>query len=231
MRVMICSPGRNFKTGYVLSLMKTLSYEPFREKGITFGFSTHYSSDIYIARNATLYDNGKFGNKPREDVLPFNGETDYDYLMWIDSDMTWEPEHIEMLLEWDRDIVSGLAPINPQNLTNVGWFKESGLMRAHANAFTEILPEVDVCGWAFVLVKKGVFEKIPYPWFEAQFFEDEEKNIKVPNSEDIGFCRKLHDEGFLIYADTRVKVRHIKEISMVLSGEQRDGAVYTDIRA
>jgi GT2 family glycosyltransferase len=207
-------------------MIKTLGYPKFREKGVEFGFSTHYSSDIYIARNATLYDNGKFGNKPIDEILPFNGETDYDYLLWIDSDTQWQPEHIEMLLEWDRDIVSGLVPINASNMTNVGWFKNSGLMRAGANAFTEILPEVDVCGWAFVLVKKGVFEKVSYPWFEAQFFEDEEKNLKVPNSEDIGFCRKLQNEGFKIYADTRVKVRHTKEVSMALQGEENNGAVF-----
>lgn len=221
MRIVLCSPGKHFTASYVLSLIKTLAHRPFRDQGIDFGFSTHYSSDIYIARNATLYDNGKWGNKPQEEIKPFNGELDYDYLLWIDSDTAWQPEHIEQLLEWDKDIVSGLVPIDAQNMSNVGWFHKGGLMRAGGDAFSELLPKVDVCGWAFVLVKKGVFEQLLYPWFSAEFFTGD--GMKVPNSEDIGFCRRLKREGFDIYADTRVKVRHTKEVSLALKGEHFDG--------
>ena len=38
----------------------------------------------------------------------FGGEIDYDYIMWIDSDIVFKPEQFFKLLDHDRDIISGL---------------------------------------------------------------------------------------------------------------------------
>ena len=38
----------------------------------------------------------------------FNGQLDYDYIMWIDSDILFTPEQFVRLLSHDVDIVSGL---------------------------------------------------------------------------------------------------------------------------
>ena len=40
---------------------------------------------------------------------PFNGQIDYDYIMWIDSDIVFIPQHFQKLLSHKKeDIVSGI---------------------------------------------------------------------------------------------------------------------------
>lgn len=216
MRVYLTTPARDFKPNYIVSLIKTLTYFPGKKvngETVEFAFATHESSDIYIARNACLFDNHVHGNKLQP--LPFNGEP-YDWVFWIDSDVRWEPKDIEKLISTDKDVVSGMVPINPTNMTNVGWFQEDGLARAHGDFFrTPGLAQVDFCGFAFVAMRKGVLERIGYPWFKATFKKDPLGRV-IPNSEDIGLCRRLGDAGITIWVDPTVIIPHRKSVVMGL---------------
>jgi FkbM family methyltransferase len=56
-----------------------------------------------------------------------------------------------------------------------------------------------------VLVKKAVFQAIPYPHFVYHSALNHANTI----SEDVDFCAKALKKGFKIYADTAIKCRHI----------------------
>ena len=62
-----------------------------------------------------------------------------------------------------------------------------------------------------MLVKRGVFETIEYPWFEPEFFYLND-DIKDFCSEDVGFCRKAGKTGFDIWVNPNVIVGHEKSI-------------------
>jgi hypothetical protein len=192
----------NFTAGYIASLFRTMDW--LRENGHTALWHNHASADIYVARNFTIYDVNIFGNKPNPQ--PFDGD-DYDYILWLDSDIIWEPEDLQLLIDDDKDVVCGMVPISLDGTINVGWNMYGGIVRAKPVAFQKDLSKVDYTGWAYVLVKKGVFEKLEYPYF-SPWVKETVDGIRIPVSEDHAFCKKLRDGGFKIYVDKRVKAKH-----------------------
>ena len=61
-------------------------------------------------------------------------------------------------------------------------------------------------GMGWMLVKKGVFEKIDYPWF----------GMINHHGEDLSFQLRAKDAGFDSYVDTSIIVGHEKEVVLNL---------------
>lgn len=164
------------------------------------------------------------------DEKPFPEGLDYTHLMWIDSDQIWSPEQFQRLLDADEDIVSGWYVLTgTEDVCCAGWYskgvfddkgglplmKRRELRDAPRNEkglidLGDVHPEYDYpwVGFGFVLIKRGVFEKIPYPWF----FEDCNRvGNQISNwGDDITFCMKAKDAGFKIYLAPDIKVGHQK---------------------
>jgi GT2 family glycosyltransferase len=70
------------------------------------------------------------------------------------------------------------------------------------------LTEVGFNGFGFMLIKRGVFEAVEYPWFEPHFTTYD--NVRDFSGEDTGFCIKARRKGFKILVDIAVKVGHEK---------------------
>jgi hypothetical protein len=149
---------------------------------------------------------------------------DYDYLMWIDSDMVFEPKDLRLLVEHDQPIVSGTAICGPEGRVNCGnfnkeqktvWFNKKSIKEEPRNE--NGLVDVDFVGFAWVLIKRGVFESMPYPWFRPmlRFYKDKDKDGKVIQrsffpSEDIGWCMLAKEAGWKMQVDPNVHVGHQK---------------------
>lgn len=202
--IVICSPGVTFTHGYLRSFIKTQSL--LSEYQIE--FRNGKSSDVTIARNRCLYDPEEHGNKP--DIKPFDGQP-YDYMLWIDSDMVWEPEHIKQLIERDVDFVTGFYPISTEGVTNCGWEFGKRSARIYINQVTTEFFTVDWCGLGFALIKRGVFEKVGYPWFQSYTMELHD-GTRMTRSEDVSFCARVRDKNIPVYADTRVRIGHQKQV-------------------
>jgi hypothetical protein len=170
---------------------------------------------IYYCRNQLL--GGNIENGPEQ--LPFNGKLDYDYIMWLDSDMVFTPKDFAKLLGAKKDIVSGLYLMDggAQYATVEHWDLE---YFKHNYTFEFLTPEavttkgstllkVEYTGFGFILIKKGVFEKIGYPWFRPIYYELP-NGIKDFCAEDVGFCQLAIQNGFEIYIDPTVVLGHEK---------------------
>ena len=72
----------------------------------------------------------------------------------------------------------------------------------------EDLIEVVYNGFGFVLVKKGVFEKLTYPWFKPEMIHVKGGDYIL--GEDIIVCRDLREKGVKIYVDPLCVVGHEK---------------------
>ena len=72
------------------------------------------------------------------------------------------------------------------------------------------LMEVEYTGFGWMLVKKGVFERLKYPWFSPIFEKDIAPNVIDFCSEDVSFCQKVLQKGFKIYIDPDIIVGHEK---------------------
>jgi GT2 family glycosyltransferase len=123
---------------------------------------------------------------------------DYDYLLFIDSDMVVPMDLLTRLLAADKDIVTALAfkrtkPFLPCIFKTLG-VKEGDLYLDYPKGLIEIAG----CGMACCLIKKEVFEKVPKPWF-----------MPTPElGEDLAFCKRATDAGFKIYCDTTLICGH-----------------------
>lgn len=212
MRVIFCLPGKSYSGNFLMSWTALLN-ECLR-RGIDIILSQRHNSNVYYVRAQCLGAGVLRGRHQK----PFDGKIPYDYIMWIDSDQTFEPNQFFKLLSNKKDICGGLYlmdggrefPVvkewDTQYFEKEGTFKFLTPMDFPPD---RSLMEVVYTGFGFLLVKYGVFESIEYPWFEPQMVTIGE-NISDFASEDVSFCLKARKAGFKIHVDPTVIVGHEK---------------------
>ena len=212
MRIIFCLPGRNFSGRFLSSWTMLMNECP--HKGIDIILSQRYNSNVYYVRAQCLGANVLNGANQK----PFNGKVDYDYIMWIDSDQVFLPDQFFRLLSHQKDIVGGLYLMDGGRQFaavkewNIEYFKKNAcfeFLEPPSLPPDGSLVEVIYSGFGFLLIKKGVFETIKYPWFEPQHMQLTETIVDFA-SEDVSFCLKARQAGYKIYVDPRVVVGHEK---------------------
>lgn len=214
-KIVFCLPGREF-SGNFLSCWTGMIHHCIH-KGHIMYLSQKYTSNIYYVRAMCLGADVRRG----EDQKPFDGNIDYDYIMWIDSDIIFTTNQFEKLLSNDLDICGGvyLMEGGQQFAAVKNWdeemFQKNGsfdfLTPSDINKSTSLM-EVSYTGFGFLLIKRGVFEKIKYPWFGPKF--SKMGNCYDFASEDVSFCMRAKESGFKIHIDPTVWVRHEKMVKL-----------------
>ena len=205
MKIIFCIPGNSFSNRF-LKCWTNLTKE-LHKRDIEYELLSQYIPNVYKVRSLLLGADRKHGQYQ----APWQDKKDYDYIMWIDSDQVFEPNDFFKLLEHDKDIVSGLYLRKPQGDTlndipiEFACFSapSKGLFTNETNG--ELI-EVFANGMGWMLVKKGVFEKTPFPWFGPII-----TGLDF-NGEDAAFQMRAKDSGFNSYVDTSIIVGHEKEV-------------------
>lgn len=148
----------------------------------------------------------------RNEIVKKALEENADYVLFIDSDMTFNDDFLIDLLKHDRDIVSALcvgrvAPYRPvaKVLKEDGrYFPREGL---HEGRF---FADLDAVGAAFLLVKVDVFRKMEPPWFAMPPYKT---GIM---GEDVYFCRKAKEMGYDICLDSALHCGHLGLFSFTM---------------
>lgn len=178
--------------------------------------SCRQNSNVYYVRSMCLGLSTMRG----PDQKPFDGQVDYDYIMWIDSDQVFNPQQFERVLSHDKDIMCGLYLMqNGRQFTAVekwddDYYRKNGtfqFMQPEDIKDKKEILEVEYSGMGFMLVKKGVYEKLAYPYFSPITY-DFGNDVKEFMSEDVSFCRRAKKAGFKIYVDPQVVVGHEKKV-------------------
>jgi hypothetical protein len=155
---------------------------------------------------------------------PFNG-MEYDYLMWIDSDIIFNSELFQKLVDMDKDISSGWY-CQPGGASSTGlytpvvqtiddeYFKEHGTYQFLTS--DEISKKkkpfkVGYTGFGWILIKQGVFEKMEYPWFAPKLIKLGE-DLQDVCSEDVSFCHDARDLKIDIWVNPEIRVGHEKTL-------------------
>lgn len=214
MNIVFCIPGRSFSNNFLQCWTELLQYLP--KYGINPILSSQYDSVVYYVRNKCLNGAATRGINQK----PFNGKVNYDYIMWIDSDSVFTVDDFINLLNMKVDIASGLYKSHDN--VHYATVKDWDMDHYRKNGSFEFLTEknikgleksfeVDYTGFGWILIKKGVFESLQYPWFRPEWV-DFKNGIKEFTSEDVGFCKNIKEKGYKIYVNPKVIIGHEKSI-------------------
>ncbi len=191
-----CYDGR-LDVWYVNSLMSTI------RMGIEHGIEI---TPMWVSFDALI-------QRARNDTIHIAMEGGFDDLIWIDSDIEWQPEWFFKLLEYPQDVVGGTYRKKGD--------KEEYVIRKTDNSpidpVTGLL-EVSGLGTGFVKMSRRAMQ---YLWDTSKPYIDPKDNkerrmifdVVIENndmiSEDITAFLKLSNGGFKIWLDTTMTCNHI----------------------
>ena len=133
-------------------------------------------------------------------------EGNYEYLMFIDSDVLVPQEIIKKLMNADKPICSGIflstfsvqgkAMVAPVAYNFAGEEKIRLMMKNEV--LSTDLKKIAVCGFGCCLIKREVLEKVDFRWYEQS-----------KSGEDAAFCHDAAKLGYKTWLDCNVKTWHI----------------------
>lgn len=143
---------------------------------------------------------------------------DATHLFFVDADIGWEPWHLLVLLDRQKDVIGGLYPMKTMPIKWV----VNGFEGAETGP--DGLQEVSKAGTGFLLMKKEVFTKLDshpavkqykndigldpmYDRFLKTYFDTAVRQNRY-YSEDWTFCENWRDLGGQVWVDKRVLLRH-----------------------
>jgi GT2 family glycosyltransferase len=155
---------------------------------------------------ATLIPVDRPTTSSRSDAARIAREIEAEALLFIDSDMEFQPDLYEKLNAVDADIVCGLfwtrrVPSYPTICVREKAPDGSDLLRTISPDGK--IQDVDACGMAATLIRKPVLQAFDYPAFQHL----------GALSEDFVYCLRARDKGFSIKCDTSIRVAHRGDIA------------------
>lgn len=141
----------------------------------------------------------------------------YDYVLWLDSDMTFEPDLLDRLLEdiEGRQAVTGLCfgrrpPFNPCIYKELDVKTEGKLITPFRTVYDDYprdsIFEVEACGFACVLMRMDILEAMGI--YGVPFFP------VAGLGEDLTFCWRARKLDIKFHCDSRLKIGHIMRIAV-----------------
>jgi hypothetical protein len=149
-------------------------------------------------------------------------ESDADYLVFIDSDINFEPEDILRLMAWAQDskkgIVAGVPRVRDVNKTYIADLDhdENGDLTMNAMG----LVRATRVATAFMLIQRNVIETMIAAHPEWQYY-DKRCDKTVPAlfdfklteegyiGEDFLFCDRARELGFEVWVDPTISLGHM----------------------
>lgn len=135
-------------------------------------------------------------------------EMEADYILWLDSDMVFQPDTLERMMDTLNkhphiDILSGLyfrrtTPFTPVLFNKLERDGET-LVFEDVKKIPDDLFEVAGCGFGCVLMKTDCLFDIGINWFTPF----------VDAGEDCAFCMRAREKGYKIYCDPNISLGHM----------------------
>lgn len=200
--IMVGMPIHHYVENFTLMCVDA-TVERLGKKGIPFHrISTLGMPDVAKARNQIIEE--------------FLGDKRYTHLMWIDSDMVWDPEAVEALIDLNVPVASCLVTKKGPPF-DVTMFKlmlpdeNSKFMDTYFVRYGEYpmdrpfkIPNSGI-GTAFMLIAREVIEKMEQPYF-CGFVNPADKKLK---GTDFYFCVQILKNGYEVVYDPRPNVYHV----------------------
>ena len=191
MKVIFCLPGHTYSREFLLAWTEMLMQASAR------------GHQIMVAQNLTRQScvSGDPAKGPFQDQ-------DYDAALFVGQDAVFKSEDFFNILESPHNVTAGIYM--SETLQNFDVIREGNpdfpqgkyLRPEDIVGSAQYLP-VAYAGMNWMLIRKGVFEKLPYPYiWSTQTEPSDEKN----------FCEQLATVGEPIHIDTTIRVGNQKRM-------------------
>lgn len=157
------------------------------------------------------YDCAKARNEIVKEAIAGN----YDFVLMVDSDIVLPSDALVLMANPLVDICLGVYP-RKRTMTGqtelflpgqADFTDENNISMHEVRACGEPRIEVMGGGMGCAFISVNVLKAMSFPWFTY---------VTYPNgtvlSEDLDFCCKAREKGFLIFADTRVQCGHVNTL-------------------
>jgi len=160
-----------------------------------------------------LYVNGEAIVQSARNKLFFNAyHNNYDCVVWIDSDIEWDPKDLLKIVSSPLDIIG--ATYRRKTMKEMYVAKISNLVNGD-------IIEVDGIGFGFLKMSKKIIDAL---WNTNISYEDDKSLCKnvfevivdkgQMYSEDYVACKKIKDLGFNVYLDKTIDLSHSSKINL-----------------
>ena len=179
-------------------------------------FPRKYDIDVGFHVGSLVYDSR---NKLAEMAINSNA----DYIFWLDSDMTFMPDTLNMMLRTlidnRMDMLAGVyyrrrPPFTPTIFSDV----QISNMGVNCISITEVpeeIFEIGGCGFGCVLMRKEVIWNVMIQQNEHGLLFSPTHGV----GEDLSFCWRARKCGYKIYCDPTIALGH--EIKTVITKSNR----------
>lgn len=133
--------------------------------------------------------------------------SDCEYLLFLDSDMVFPPNIIDLLIRHDKDVVSALYFLRKKHNPCFRFYKD-GNYYSTAEFPKNKLIKVDAAGLGCILIKRKVLEDLEKALGDKPFFATTYKSREHSTGEDVYFCEKIREQGSEIFVDTSIILGH-----------------------
>jgi hypothetical protein len=208
--IIFCLTGKTFSSKFLLGWTTLVNY--CINTGHTLIVSHGYHPNKFTEKNLCIggYDSGDISQKP------FAGKTDYDYAFWIDSNTIFTPKDVQKLIDLDKPISSGITGSSMVAETLSSDTAQQKMLTSEEFADKKEPFKVELVGFNFLCVKKGVLESLEYPFFKPRCLnfsktsdEGTDKVCRVYTSDEMSFCFDMKENGIDIFVDPSVIVHSI----------------------
>lgn len=164
-----------------------------------------------------FFDSSTILLNQRERLIKMAQEVKSNYVLWLDSDMSFPSTTAIRLLSHDKDIVGCNYLKRSKPVKPVAYFNTESWDNYLPLDHEDGLVKVEVVGMGCILMKLDLFNQIPKPYFEFKYKEDTDDWY----GEDYILFNKLNDVGNEVFIDTKLskQIKHIGLYSFGLKGK------------
>ena len=155
-------------------------------------------------------------------------DSNYDNLLFLDDDMVWTyddflkiKKDIEDPINKEYGIIGGLYPTRRGHIRPLVMFKEkNGNWLYDTTKLNKGINKVDGCGLGFTMIKRECFMLDNF--IDKIYFRMEDLT-----SEDVYFCERVIEKGYLIGIDTDISLGHRGTVTIKWNIKDNKPDIYT----
>lgn len=129
--------------------------------------------------------------------------SEVDWVMWLDSDIVYQPNIIRMLMSKNKDMVTGIYHKRTSPYTPCIYKLVDDKLQSYIDYPEDGLFKVEAAGMGCMLMKTKVIKAV-YDKFGGCFFP-----VNGVGGEDLSFIRRAKDVGAEVWCDSSVRCGHI----------------------